>query len=57
MDNATGLANEQDSPKNTEAGDQAGRGGVAGGLVDVKVVRYAETHAATKSVMRKAERS
>jgi hypothetical protein len=33
------------------------RGGLAAGLVDVKVVRFSETHTASKFVVRKAERS
>ncbi len=32
------------------------RGGLAAGLVDVKVVRFSDTHTATKFVIRKAER-
>ncbi|TMC68035.1 MAG: hypothetical protein E6J13_15445 [Chloroflexi bacterium] len=33
------------------------RGGLAAGLVDVKVVRFSETHTASKFVVRKAERN
>lgn len=33
------------------------RGGLAAGLVDVKVVRFSDTHTASKFVIRKAERS
>lgn len=32
------------------------RGGIAAGLVDVKVVRFSDTHTASKFVIRKAER-
>ena len=32
------------------------RGGLAAGLVDVKVVRFSGTHTASKFVIRKAER-
>jgi hypothetical protein len=32
------------------------RGGLAAGLVDVKVVRFSDTHTASKFVIRKAER-
>jgi len=32
------------------------RGGIAAGLVDVKVVRFSDTHTASKFVMRRAER-